>query len=282
LLVAFLFSTVLIGGVCEETSEKAQFIYNMDQEVAGKGFFCSYKNLTAGKLGLSTLDHGSGSYNHQSKYLVQNDAKYDSEPYDDSTLGEQTIYSNQSTDFAYEESKFDFGKSFKAGSFQSKGQEEICIKNYADSAKNFTGATSMNARFNSLDILSSSISAKLYYKDLVSDDDYESKLSREGKTNLILASAFTGKGHIGVLNRGEDGTPIKIDEDYVGTFSLTKKMSHEFKHEWKAEADEWLPCCQGSFVDMNLLDQRPFKSAKGVFDCSCNNPLTEAEFPRVY
>ena len=140
----------------------------------------------------------------------------------------------------------------------------------------------MNARFNSLDILSSSISAELYYRDLVSDDDYESKLSRAGKTNLNLASAFTGKGHIGVLNLGEDGTPIKIDEDYVGTFSLTKKMSHEFKHEWKAEADEWLPCCQGSFVDMNLLDQRPFKSAKGVFDCSCNNPPTEAEFPRVY
>ncbi|MDQ1283136.1 MAG: hypothetical protein QG666_926, partial [Euryarchaeota archaeon] len=38
----------------------------------------------------------------------------------------------------------------------------------------------------------------------------------------------------------------------------------------------------GGFSDMNVLDKKPFKSATGVFDCTCYVAPTIAEFPRVY
>ena len=36
------------------------------------------------------------------------------------------------------------------------------------------------------------------------------------------------------------------------------------------------------FADMQLLDKKAFKSATGVFDCTCFKAPTVAQFPRVY
>lgn len=291
LLMGFLVSAILIGVAWGDIDEDTKYIYNMDQSVQGNGFFNSYQDLTASELSLTALDHGSGKYRGESEYHVQNQAIYvDIIDYDFSDL--QTLKFNRSTDYAYAPTNFDFGRSFRAAAFQSKGQEGVCIKNYAFGDRSNIKGISMNALFRDLDVLSSNTSAGLsFIRTSVEDDDNYDLVSfnSSGSIMLNLESAFAGRGHIGVLGalnatgRRHIGVPdIEIDEDYIGKFSLSKKMSQAFIHNWNRDYDEWLPCCSGGFADMNYVDKKIWKSATGVFDCTCFKAPTQAQFQRVY
>ena len=132
--------------------------------------------------------------------------------------------------------------------FQSKGAEETCLKNYVS-------GISMNARFNYVDTLSKNLSAELYWKYTNVTDEFESNLESQAKTNLNLEASFSGSGHVGVLDTSRDqkNADILIDEDYRGTYYLTKNMSHEVKYKLTRQIDDWLPCCSGGFADMNAL-----------------------------
>ena len=59
-------------------------------------------------------------------------------------------------------------------------------------------------------------------------------------------------------------------------------MTLEVPYHLIQTKDDWLPCCTGGFADMNYLDKKPFKSATGIFDCTCFKVPTQAQFPRVY
>ena len=75
---------------------------------------------------------------------------------------------------------------------------------------------------------------------------------------------------------------IEIDEDYWGTYHIEKNMTLEVPYHLIQKKDDWLPCCFGGFNDMNYIDKKAFKSATGVFDCTCFKAPTLAQFPRVY
>jgi hypothetical protein len=62
---------------------------------------------------------------------------------------------------------------------------------------------------------------------------------------------------------------IELDEDYVGNFHIKKNMNLYTYSEEEEKEDSWLPCCSGGFSDMNYADANAFKSARGVFDCTC-------------
>jgi hypothetical protein len=160
---------------------------------------------------------------------------------------------------------------------QSKGAEETCLKN-------FISGVSMDARFNYLDTLSKNLSSELYWKFVNTTDEMDTSLESQAKTDLNLEASFSGSGHVGVvdMSQGEKNADILIDEDYRGTYYITKNMSHEVKYKLTREMDDWLPCCSGGFADMNVLDKKPFKSAAGIFDCTCFKAATEAQFQRVY
>ena len=136
----------------------------------------------------------------------------------------------------------------------------------------------MNALFDSLDTLSKDLSAELYWKkvDTLDDEDpYEVSAEASARSSLSLDAAFTGRGHIGVLAINDSVHDVQkmIDEDYIGTFSIVKKISHEVNYLMNAKNEDWLPCCYGGWSDMNYRDQKGFgKSTKGVFDCTCFVP----------
>jgi len=44
----------------------------------------------------------------------------------------------------------------------------------------------------------------------------------------------------------------------------------------------WIPTVFSGYDDMQPLDKMAFKSATGVFDCTCFKGPTVAQFPRVY
>ena len=249
----------------------------MDQDVKGNGFFSSYQTTGVTNLTWSNLAHGSGSYDYESKLDSRNGAKYDDKKDVYSTTSDRGVTFLESADFSYAPGIMQMGKYSFPIAFQSKGAEKTCLKNYIS-------GVSMNARFNYLDTLSKNLSSELYWKFANTTDEHESNLESNTRTKLSFEAAFSGSGHVGGLDmsRGEDDPNILIDEDYRGTYYITKNMSHETKYTLKQQKDEWLPCCSGGFSDMNYLDKKPFKSATGVFDCTCFKASTKAEFPRIY
>ena len=78
-LAALLFSVILAGLACgqPEDSLQSNFIYHMDQNVEGNGFFNSHQNTDVTNLSLSNTAHGSGSYNHELKLDSRNGVKFD-------------------------------------------------------------------------------------------------------------------------------------------------------------------------------------------------------------
>jgi hypothetical protein len=271
----------------DDYSQDTQFLSSMDQSVQGTGFHSYRENVGTTGLRLNNAGHGSGSYNYEAKLSVENEARYDDTTSDyESGTGERKIAYNESVDYTFAPVKFSFGKSFQSGAFNSLGKEETSIKNDR-------GLMSMNALFDSISTMSNSLSANAYWfnsSDIADLDPDTLESIDRGYTKLNVDSAFTGLGHIGVLGLQGPGLPNAkhlqvanlIDEDYLGTYQMVKSMSQTFNFTTIQEPDDWLPCCSGGFASMNFEDQKPFKSAKGVFDCTCNQVATQAQFPRVY
>ena len=246
----------------------------MDQNVKGNGFFSSYQDTDVTNLSLSNMAHGSGSYNYDSKLDSRNGAKYDALKDQYSTVSDRGTVFLENADFSYAPTSMQMGKYSLPIAFQSKGAEETCLKNYIS-------GVSMNARFSYADTLSKNLSAELYWKFVNSTDESESSLNSDARTNLNFEAAFSGSGHVGVLDMNQGDSDILIDEDYRGTYYITKNISHEGIYTLKRQNDDWLPCCSAGFRGMNALDQRPFKSATGVFDCTCFKAPAQAQFPRI-
>ena len=270
LLAAFLVSMALIGIVSCDTNVQTNYIYKLEQSVDGNGFFRSYHDIATDDLALDTRDHGSGRYVGESDYTVQNKADQNLNTLEYTITVDQAIGFNKSTDFAYALKRFELGKSFHA-TIQSKGQEQTSMKNYDGSDETNPGGVSMNALFNRLDVISGTISAKQYYKSLYVDDEDQITFNSTGFIRLNLDSSFTGKGHIGFLDlSGDVDDPNILDEDYLGTYAISKKMSVELRNNWRKQVDDWLPCCSGGWSGLRSSDKKYLgSSTKGVFDCTC-------------
>ncbi|MDD2835210.1 MAG: hypothetical protein PHY05_03595 [Methanothrix sp.] len=71
------------------------------------------------------------------------------------------------------------------------------------------------------------------------------------------------------------------EERYYGTYDLARKIemrslfensndTHDEYSDAYYVANNWLPCCSGGYFSMAPVDQKTLKSAKSVFDCTCN------------
>ena len=160
---------------------------------------------------------------------------------------------------------------------------ETLVKNYAD-------PISMNLLFDSVSIMSKNLSADLLLRGSTNNDLNEGWNKENGYANLIVDAAFTGKSHVGVLEKHNSGLANAksqardnlIDEDYIGTYHITTKISHAFNKSTTYNDDDWLPCCSSGFAGMNIEDARPFKSAEGIFDCTCYKAPSTAQFLGTY
>jgi hypothetical protein len=73
---------------------------------------------------------------------------------------------------------------------------------------------------------------------------------------------------------------IEMDEDYVGSFHIKKNLNlYTYYPDDIEKEDSWLPCCSGGFIDMNYEDAKAFKSAGGIFDCTCFMVPGKTQFP---
>jgi hypothetical protein len=285
--VAFILSIILVGVACGTTTTTyLEYVYKVDQSVTGNGFYSSYQNITANNLRLGNRGYGSGSYSYESTLTALNEANNNSAGEFVSDTNERHISFKETVDQVYGEANLNLGStSFKSGPISILGKEETCVKNYGNGV---TGV-SMNALFDSASVLSKDLSAELYWKDIESDylNDPDEGYSRTQKatTKLNVDATFTGKGHIGALEVNKSAhipnknINILVDEDYIGTFSISKKMDEEFNYRFEQKVDDWLPCCYGGWDTMRYRDQKGFgASTAGVFDCTCYKTHNAAQF----
>jgi hypothetical protein len=268
------FYLIFAGSAFGESGNEIGFIYHQGQSVNGNGFFSTYRDTNVVNLNISNSAHGSGSYSYESNIDAQSEAKYqkggDFEDriivYDESWNSWSMIKINESTDFSYTPIDMKLGKYSYPITFKSNGMDGACFKNH-------DSGVSINARFDHAEMLHKNLTSELFWSWKQTDDDYrlEVIVDNQSKTKLKLKADFSGNGHFGVLNmnRSQQRPDILIDEDYRGTYSITKSISHMLVYNRKQQFEEWLPCCTGGFSDMSDLDQRQFKSAEGIFDCTC-------------
>ncbi len=72
---------------------------------------------------------------------------------------------------------------------------------------------------------------------------------------------------------------VELDEDYIGSFHMKKNMTLAWEEDDQEYDYAWLPCCNGGFLDMILME-RVDRSVSGIFDCTCSKVQKEAQFQR--
>ena len=113
---------------------------------------------------------------------------------------------------------------------------------------------------------------------LATDDAIDfSEVKATRDTRYKLQTHSTGIANFEWRQVGTDNEILNAgDERFVGVYDIAKNIRMKSRFDTIQKEDDWLPCCSGGFVSMNPLDQRSFKSAKGVFDCTCSNPPEKA------
>ena len=268
------------------------YLYTDDQAVAGTGFTNINNNFAtfnpadmSPNLDLRLLRSGSGAYSHNSTISVQNDSLSTSSG--EFAANIQNIDAKKDTHAVYSEIYFQFPGSFKTKAIRSLWKDQTY-------SKNRVGIISMNSLFDYAKKLDTESTTTL------NSDTYDYEGYMEGTNSTIgssmdINSRFDGSAHLGVtLNdvRGGIGgittskadSPALMDEDYRGSFNLSKKMAvnivkttdfadYDQNYEgYEYEDYPWLPClCNTGWDDMAIHDTR-YHSAKGFFDCTSCMP----------
>ena len=279
--------------------EERNTTFDFEQSVQGNGYFMTYMYAKSGNIAFKNYAHGSGSINNEATLTYQYWNKSTHNVYADyNDWNQNCIQFKEDNAMVYAPMRIAVGTGYYAANpldYSSLLKERTEAKNYRSGTSMLHEVEYAHALDKELDV---TLKEKYNYT-------YDPELVGVGYTQMKVVEDVTdGKAHIGVLQANENFptmTPsqdlvgntqmrrsaiqnpaIEIDEDYWGTYHIEKNMTLEVPYYLKQTRDDWLPCCFGGFDYMNYLDKKPFKSATGVFDCTCFKAPTQAQFPRIY
>jgi hypothetical protein len=276
-------------------------LYTSDQSVTGTGLANIYNNLVvvdpddkSQVLNLKILTSGTGAYSHNSYVYVQNNSVTTTSG--DFESSDHNITAKDDTSAVYSPVSFQFPGSFKAKTIKSLWKDQTYAKNYA-------GMITMDSLFDYAKALHKESTTTIYSEDHTYQEYLESENSTTGSI-MNINSNFDGSAHLGVtladvrgdisgIPKSETNSTVLMDEDYKGSFNLTKKMQvivkkttdygyyeknyeglydEELYNEGLLNDYPWLPCaCNAGWEDMTIHDQR-YHSAKEFFDCTTCSP----------
>lgn len=267
------------------------FYFLSDQSVSGVGLVAGYTYYDAPSsdgtpaIALKAFSSGTGSYSHNSSTIVRNNVV--NTKTGDFASSNQRITSKDEVSAVYAPTTIKFPGSFVTKSIKSLWRDQTY-------SRNFVGVISMDALFDYARTLNKDTNTVLS-SDSVSFPAFIGAKNSTVTSSMDVNSNFEGSAHLGATlsdkNNGMKGfkgakanDTILMDEDYRGSFALTKKMAVNIKKTtnygyYEANYDgsngdyPWLPCsCNQGWNDMVIHDQR-YHSAKGFFDCkSCPFP----------
>jgi hypothetical protein len=278
--------------------EESNVTFDFEQSVQGNGYFMTYIYAKADNVAMKNYAHGSGSLNSEAvlNYYNMNRKTHNADSYND--FMENCIQFKEDVSMVYAPMRIAVGTGYYAANpldYSSLLKEKTWVKNYRAGTSMHHEVEYAHALDKELNLV---VKEKFNYT-------YDPETIGVGFTQMKVNQDMTdGKAHIGVLQASENfanlntinqqGTignmhmsawknpAIEIDEDYWGTYHIEKNMTLEVPYHLIQKKEDWLPCCFGGFADMNTLDKKAFKSATGVFDCTCFKAPTQAQFPRVY
>ena len=280
--------------------EESNKTFNFEQSVQGNGYFMTYLYAKAGHTALKNYAHGSGSLNSEAVLTYQElDRKTRNAYIDYNDFAQDCIQFKEDVAMVYAPMRIAVGNGYYAANpldYSSLLKEKTWIKNYL-------AGTSMHHEVEYAHALDKELEVVVKDKR---NHTYDPEKQSVGYTQMKINEDVTdGKAHIGVLQANDNyastimdpenwdkevagiksawkNPSIEIDEDYWGTYHIEKNMTLEVPYYLKQTTDDWLPCCFGGFDSMTTYDKKVFKSATGVFDCTCFKAPTQAQFPRVY
>jgi hypothetical protein len=302
-LVALIGSSLAIAPVDPATLalpiayQEENTTFDFEQSVQGNGYFMTYLYAKSGNIAVKNYAHGSGSINNEAVLTYQNWDKKTRDPYTDyNDFAQNCIQFKEDVAMVYAPMRIAVGTGYYAANpleYSSLLKEKTWLKNYRS-------GTSMHHEVEYAHALDKELNIDLKEKF---NYTYDPVTEGVGYARMAINEDVTdGKAHIGVLQANTDfsnlnpwtGGPItvkksawynpaiEIDEDYWGTYHIEKNMTLEVPYYLSQKSDDWLPCCFSGFDDMRTSDAKYFKSAAGVFDCTCFKAPTQAQFPRIY
>jgi len=284
--------------------EESNRTFDFEQSVQGNGYFVTYLYARAGAVAVKNYAHGSGSLNSEATLTYQNLDRSTHNVYSDyNDFAQDCIQFKEDVAMVYAPMRIAVGTGYYAANpldYSSLLKEKTWVKNYL-------AGTSMHHEVEYAHALDKEL-------EIVAKDKFnmtwDPELESVGYTQMKIVEDVTdGKAHIGVLQANDNfaslmsenypasafdtlantksawkNPSIEIDEDYWGTYHIEKNMTLEVPYHLIQKSDDWLPCPCGSsaWAAMNPMDKKIFKSAAGIFDCTCFKAPTQAQFPRVY
>jgi len=273
-------------------------LYTSDQSVTGIGLANIYNNLVivnpddeSNVLNLKTLGSGTGAYSQNSYVYVQNNTIMSADgQFED---GNHNITAKEDTSAVYAPVNIQFPGSFKVKTIKSLWKDQTYAKNYA-------GMISMDSLFDYAKMLNKESTTTMYSDNHKYKEYFEPWNFTTAESIMDINSKFDGSAHIGAtitdvkggiaggiteIQEAKANNNVLMDEDYKGSFNLTKKMAVIVKStidygDINTNYDgydgdyPWLPCaCNAGagWGDMTIHDQR-YHSAKGFFDCTTCRP----------
>jgi hypothetical protein len=282
--------------------EEKNTTFTFEQSVQGNGYFMTYLYAKAGNVAVKNYAHGSGSINNEALLTYQKLNRSTRNAYSDyNDFNQNCIQFKEDVAMVYAPMRIAVGTGYYAANpvdYSSLLKERTELKNYRAGTSMLHEVEYAHALDKELEVVAKEKFNHTYDPEWVGVGYSQMKINED---------VTDGKAHIGVLQANDDWTgidtyrdvssldglksgqfyawkkpSIEIDEDYWGTYHIEKNMTLEVPYHLVQKSDDWLPCCFGGFSDMSAYDQKIFKSAKGVFDCTCFKAPTQAQFPRVY
>ncbi len=269
----------------------------LEQDVEGEGFVMVYQKVNTESLQILNYLHGSGTMD--AAFLInsnqsttggkctqdQNTLAYinTKDKGDDSAYAENISFLEQN-EMVYAPVAMAYGTGFYAKNpivYNSKLKERTEGKNYGGSCQ--SEAVSMLHQIEYASAFEKDIGVKLRNQEKWPQKGYSSSpIKGLSSTSMKIEEEVTeGSVHIGQLMTvipTEKGTNcksnfawknplIEIDENYIGTFKITKNMEICTSCSGSKPRDDWLSCCIGGYGSMEDYDK--LWGEEEIFDCTC-------------
>lgn len=127
---------------------------------------------------------------------------------------------------------------------------------------NGNSATTMSHEFD----FANEVSGRREYAVSSSSSQGEYESSNAATTHMMIDETVTsGRVHLGVISSAWKNPAIEIDEEYIGTYHISKNFTINNSDYKKSFADGWLGCCSGRYI--TYPSQPLLLSADDVFNC---------------
>ncbi len=266
----------------------------LEQDVAGEGFVMVYQKVNTESLQLKNYLHGSGTMD--AAFLIssnqsssggtctqdQNTLAYIKTGKDSDAYAGNVSFLEQN-EMVYSPVAMAYGTGYYAENpivYNSKLKERTEAKNYNTAACGDGQGVSMLHQIEYASAFVKDIGVELKNQEKWPQKGYSSTpINGFSSTKMKIEEDVTeGSVHIGQLmtRAGVDcksgdawkNPLIEIDENYIGTFKITKNMEICTSCKGSKPRADWLTCCIGGYGTMEDYDR--LWGEEEIFDCTCS------------